>query len=169
MPTATWAPTDLDLPATPNGMPAGHGSLGTIGDYGRFIRASCNDGELDGARILSPEHRARWPTRITWGGATLPEVMKSQIPELSNDVPSLPVPQGWGLGFHLVSVDIPGMRHAGTGDWAGIFNCYYWIDRTAGIGGVLMTQVLPFFDAKIVETLMGFEVAAYAQRAALTT
>jgi methyl acetate hydrolase len=55
------------------------------------------------------------------------------------------------------------MRSAGTGDWAGIFNCYYWIDRAAGVGGAIMTQVLPFFDAPIVEALQAFEVAAYAQ------
>ena len=73
--------------------------------------------------------------------------MTSCMPELSNDVPSLPVPQGWGLGFHLIKVDLPGMRSAGTGAWSGIFNTYYWIDRTAGVGGVIMTQVLPFFDA----------------------
>ena len=54
----------------------------------------------------------------------MPEIMKSCMPELSNDVPSLPFPQGWGLGFHLTKVDLPGMRSAGTGEWAGIFNTY---------------------------------------------
>ena len=82
---------------------------------------------------------------------------------LSNDVPSPPVPQGWGLGFHLITIDLPGMRRAGTGDWAGIFNCYFWIDRAAGVGGAFMTQVLPFFDARIIEKMLGFEKAAYAQ------
>jgi len=85
------------------------------------------------------------------------------VPELSNDVPGLPVPQGWGLGFHLTLADLPGMRSNGTGDWAGVFNSYYWIDRSKGIGGVLMTQVLPFFDMPVVETLMGFEMAVYQQ------
>jgi CubicO group peptidase (beta-lactamase class C family) len=89
--------------------------------------------------------------------------MKSAIPELSNDVPSMPFPQGWGLGFHLTKVDLPGMRSAGTGDWAGIFNTYYWIDRTAGVGGLIMTQILPFFDMQVVEALLGFEAAVYAQ------
>jgi methyl acetate hydrolase len=93
----------------------------------------------------------------------MPEIMTSCMPELSNDVPSLPFPQGWGLGFHLTNVDLPGMRSAGTGDWAGLFNTYYWIDRSAGVGGAIMTQVLPFFDAKVVEALLGFEVAVYAQ------
>jgi CubicO group peptidase (beta-lactamase class C family) len=55
------------------------------------------------------------------------------------------------------------MRSAGTGDWAGIFNTYYWIDRAAGIGGLMMTQVLPFYDAKIIDVLMAFETAVYAQ------
>jgi methyl acetate hydrolase len=29
------------------------------------------------------------------------------------------------------------------------------------IGGVLMTQLLPFFDMSVVETLIGLETAAY--------
>ena len=97
------------------------------------------------------------------GQIKLPELMKSTMPELSNDVPALPVPQGWGLGFHLTLADLPGMRSNGTGDWAGVFNSYYWIDRSKGIGGVLMTQVLPFFDMPVIETLMGFEMAVYQQ------
>ena len=55
------------------------------------------------------------------------------------------------------------MRRSGTGDWAGLFNCYYWIDRTAGVAGAFLTQVLPFFDARIVERALGFEAAIYAQ------
>lgn len=54
------------------------------------------------------------------------------------------------------------MRHAGTGDWAGLCNCYYWIDRAAGVAGAFLTQVLPFFDARIVETATHFEEAVYA-------
>ena len=96
-------------------------------------------------------------------GIPLPELMHSCVPELSNDVPALPVRQGFGLGFHLVQEDVPGMRSAGTGDWSGIFNTYYWIDRAAGVGAVIMTQVLPFYDAKVLETVLGFELAVYSQ------
>lgn len=153
---------DLDLPPDPEWAAAGHGSYGTITDYGRFIRAMLNDGELDGTRILNADTVAlAFSDQID--GIPMPEIMKSADHTLANDVPTLPVPQGWGLGFHLVSVDIPAMRNAGTGDWAGIFNCYYWIDRAAGVGGAIMTQVLPFFDAAIVEALLAFEVAVYAQ------
>ena len=108
------------------------------------------DGELDGQRILEPETvELAFSDHIE--GIALPELMTSCMPELSNDVPRCRCPQGWGLGFHLIKVDLPGMRSAGTGAWSGIFNTYYWIDRSAGVGGVIMTQVLPFFDAKIIE------------------
>ena len=161
-PDGTLQPTELDLPLEPEFDAGGHGSYGTAADYARFIRAWLNDGELDGARVLSAETVATaFEDHIE--GIPLPELMTSCVPELSNDVPSLPIPQGWGLGFHLVKVDVPGMRSAGTGDWAGIFNTYYWIDRAAKIGGLFMTQVLPFYDEKIVETLLGFEVAVYSQ------
>lgn len=89
--------------------------------------------------------------------------MKSAVPELSNDVPSMPVPQNWGLGLHLTQAGLPGVRSQGTAAWAGVFNSCYWIDRTQGVGGVLMTQLLPIFDMRVIETLMGFEMMVYQQ------
>jgi methyl acetate hydrolase len=153
---------DLELPLDPEWASAGHGSYCTVTDYGRFIRAMLNDGELDGTRILNPDTvELAFTDQIE--GIPMPELMKSADHTLSNDVPALPVPQGWGLGFHVFNADIPAMRRAGSGDWAGIFNCYYWIDRAAGVGAAIMTQVLPFFGAAIVQTLLDFEAALYAQ------
>lgn len=152
------APSPAELPANSEWDAAGHGSYGTIQDYGRFVQAWLNDG----AGVLKPA-TAQMALQNHIAGVKMPELIKSAIPELSNDVPSLPVPQGWGLGFHLTLADLPGMRSAGTGDWAGVFNSYYWIDRAKGVGGVLMTQLLPFFDMPVVETLMGFEMAVYQQ------
>lgn len=154
----TLAPSGLDLPQTPEWDAAGHGSYGTVQDYGRFVRAWLNDG----AGILEPA-TVRMALQNHLGQIKLPETIKSAIPELSNDVPASPVPQGWGLGFHLTLADVPGMRSDGTGDWAGVFNTYYWIDHRRGIGAVLMTQVLPFFDFPFIETLIGFEAAVYEQ------
>lgn len=152
------APSPHDLPPTSEWDAAGHGSYGTVQDYGRFVQAWLNDG----AGVLSAA-TARMALQDQLGQIKLPELMKSTMPELSNDVPALPVPQSWGLGFHLTLADLPGMRSSGTGDWAGVFNSYYWIDRSKGIGGVLMTQLLPFFDMPVIETLLGFEMAVYAQ------
>lgn len=147
--------------ADPEFWPAGHGAFGTGGDYARFMAALLNDGELDGARVLEPGTVAlAFSDHLN--GIPLPEVTKSTMPELTNDIPSLPFEQGWGLGFHLFTEDLPGMRRAGSGDWAGLYNCYYWIDRSAGIAAALLTQVLPFFDARIVELLQALEQAIYA-------
>jgi methyl acetate hydrolase len=161
-PDGTLQATELDLPADPEWDSGGHGSYGTARDYARFIRAWLNDGELDGQRILDPSTvTMAFEDHIE--GIPLPELIHSCVPELSNDVPALPVRQGFGLGFHLVQEDVPGMRSAGTGDWSGIFNTFYWIDRAAGVGAVIMTQVLPFYDLKFVESALAFELGVYRQ------
>ena len=133
MPDGSLGPLELDLPENPEWASAGHGSYGTITDYGRFIRAMLRDGELDGERVLDAA-TVQMAFTDQLNGIPLPEVLKSAEPVLTNDVPTMPVPQGWGLGFHLMGIDIPGMRSAGTGDWAGLFNCFYWIDRKASAG-----------------------------------
>ena len=56
-----------------------------------------------------------------------------------------------------------------TGDWAGLSNCYFWIDRSTGIAGAFLTQVLPFYDARIVETATSFEQCVYAEVGAPAT
>ncbi|MGO9763950.1 MAG: serine hydrolase domain-containing protein [Solirubrobacteraceae bacterium] len=143
----------------------GSGAYATGPDYLRFMRALLRGGELDGERILAPE-TVELAFSDQLAGAALPGAIHTAIPELCNDIPAFPLAQGWGLGFHLVLQDIPGMRSAGTGDWAGLFNCYYWIDRAAGVAGAQLTQVLPFFDARIVATAAGFEQGVYAALAA---
>jgi CubicO group peptidase (beta-lactamase class C family) len=152
----------IEPPDEPEFDAGGGGALATAPDYLRFMRALLRGGELDGERILRPE-TVELAFSNHLDGLPLPEVMRSTVPEISNDVPSLPVSQGFGLGFHLVLEDLPGMRRAGSGDWAGLFNCYYWIDRTTGVAGALLTAVLPFFDAGIVAAALGFEGALYAQ------
>ncbi|MEA3098573.1 serine hydrolase domain-containing protein [Caballeronia mineralivorans] len=154
----TLAPSKVDLPPTSEWDAAGHGSYGTVQDYGRFLQAWLNDG----AGILEPA-TVQMALQNHVGHIKFPELLKSTMPGLSNDVPASPVPQSWGLGFHLTLADVPGMRSSGTGDWVGVFNSYYWIDRSKGIGAVLMTQLLPFFDMPVIETLIGFEMAVYQQ------
>jgi methyl acetate hydrolase len=154
----TLTPSNVDLPPISEWDAAGHGSYGTVQDYGRFLQAWLNDG----AGILEPA-TVQMALRNHLGQIRLPELVKSTLPGLSNDVPASPVPQGWGLGFHLTLADVPDMRSRGTGDWAGVFNSYYWIDRSKGIAAVLMTQLLPFFDMPVIETLVGFEMAVYQQ------
>ena len=156
----------LEMPREPEFFSGGAGAYATAGDYLRFMRALLRGGELDGERVLRPE-TVELAFSDHLHGAPLPTAMRSAIPELTNEVPALPFRQGWGLGLALVLEDVPGMRRAGTGSWAGLFNCYYWIDRTTGLAGALFTQVLPFFDMGVVQTLLGFEATVYTGVAAV--
>ena len=154
----TLEPSRLDLPLTSEWEAAGHGSYGTVQDYGRFVQAWLDDG----TGILEPA-TVRMALQDHLAPIKLPTFLKSAMPELTNDVSAPPVPQSWGLGFHLTLDNVPGMRSKGTADWSGVFNTYYWIDRAKGVGAVLMTQLLPFFDMPVVHTLIGFENAVYRQ------
>ena len=158
------APSPHDIPHHPEFYAAGHGSYGTARDFGRFISMLLSGG----APVLRPE-TVDLAFSDQLAGVPLPDRTITTEPELVNAFDALPFPQTWGLGFHITSVDLDGMRHAGTGDWAGLFNSYFWVDRAAGVGAVLMTQVLPFFDAGVIELLVGFEQAVYASVGAPAT
>jgi CubicO group peptidase (beta-lactamase class C family) len=162
MPDGSLALSEFSMPIEPEFFSGGGGAASTGPDYLRFMRALLRGGELDGERVLRTE-TVELAFTDHLDGLPLPDVMRSALPELTNDVPAMPFRQGFGLGLHLVFEDLPGMRHAGTGDWAGLFNCYYWIDRATGVAGAFLTQVLPFFDPPVVETALGFEAAVYAQ------
>ncbi|MCK9249098.1 MAG: beta-lactamase family protein [Solirubrobacteraceae bacterium] len=167
-PDGGLAITDLDLAPEPEWWAGGHGLVGTASGYGRFIRALLRGGELDGRRILAPE-TVELAFSDQLAGVPMPTGgLKSADPALANDVPPFPVADTWGLGFHLVLEDVPGMRRAGSGDWAGLFNLYYWIDRASGVGGILLTQVLPFYDEGVVGTFQALEAEVYAQVGAAT-
>ena len=160
-PDGTLVRSPIELPREPEYFSGGHGAYSTAGDYLRFMRALLRDGELDGERILRPQ-TVELAFSDQLRGAPLPELMRSAVPELINDVPALPLRQGWGLGFHLLEEDLPGMRRAGTGDWAGLFNCYFWIDRASGVSAAFLTQVLPFYDARIVAAMLAFNSALFS-------
>lgn len=160
-PDGGLAVVDADpLPADPEFFSGGHGAYGTVPDYARLLAALLGGGELDGARILRPE-TVDLAFSDQLGGLPLPAVMRSTMPELANDVPAPPYRRGWGLGFHLILEDVPGMRRAGTGDWSGLMNCFYWVDRRAGVAGLWCTQLLPFFDAEVAVAIARFERAVY--------
>jgi methyl acetate hydrolase len=154
--------SSVALPEEQDIWSGGGGLYSTAGDYLRFTRALLRGGELEGERILRPETVELAFTDHLQGAPLPPDGSHSAVPELTNDVPALPFKQGFGLGFSLVLEDIPGMRRAGTGNWAGLCNTYFWIDHTSGIAATFMTQILPFFDDRVVPTLLGFEASVYA-------
>jgi methyl acetate hydrolase len=58
--------------------------------------------------------------------------------------------------------DIPQLRAAGSGSWAGLFNTHFWVDPASGITGAIYSQTLPFADPPAFQLYADFEAALYA-------
>lgn len=138
----------------------GGGLKSTAADYVRFMQAVL--GSDEGHAILSADSVVAM-SRDQIGAASI-EIMRSQLPSFSNDFVMNPgVKSTFGLGFQINVEALPGRRRAGSLAWAGLHNTYFWIDPESDLCGVLLTQILPFYDAAAVELLEEFERAAYLQ------
>ena len=154
--------TDTELPPDPEVHMGGHGLYGTVPDYLRFIRMWLNDGAAeDGTPVLRPVTVEMAAANHLPGGMTI-NALPGVIPQLSNDAEFFPgMPKTWGLSFMRNDEDAPTGRSAGSLAWAGLANCYYWIDRERGVGGYWGTQILPFADPASVGGYLEFETAVY--------
>lgn len=148
-------------PNPPREFHAGGGGLfSTPRDYLRFQRMLLNGGTLDGARVLRPE------TVVLMGknhmGDLDVEPMRSFVPGSSNDVELFPgMRKKWGLSFLVNTEAVPNGRSAGSLAWAGLNNTYYWVDPVRQVAGAVYTQILPFGDRAVLDTLEAFEQAVY--------
>lgn len=140
----------------------GGGALYSTGaDYLRFLRMFLGDGELDGARLLRPETIAEMGQNQI--GELTVGTMRSTTPARSNDVAFFPgLGKTWGLGGLIVTDDTPDGRRAGSWSWAGLSNTYFWVDPTQRVAGLILTQILPFCDAPVLDLFSQFEHAVYA-------
>lgn len=138
----------------------GGGLTSTAPDYARFLRMVLRDGELDGARILAPDTLTEM--RRNQIGDIRAGYMGSAIPELASPFDWYPDQQtGWGLSW-LINPEATGEgRSANSLAWAGIFNSYYWVDPSAGIAGVFVSQISPFGDPGALAAFRALERMAY--------
>jgi CubicO group peptidase (beta-lactamase class C family) len=150
-------PQPLEPPRVPQFHNGGGGLHSTARDYLAFVRAILNGG----AGILRPETVALMGQNHI--GALNVQPMLSQNRDASCDVDLFPdMAVKWGLTFLINTEDVPGRRSAGSLAWAGLRNTYYWIDPKKQVGGVFMTQVLPFADPTVLRCFAEFEQAVYA-------
>ncbi|MEO8258609.1 MAG: serine hydrolase [Acidobacteriota bacterium] len=72
-------------------------------------------------------------------------------------------PDKFGLGFQITMTDGARTHQRGVGSytWAGIDNTHFWVDPKNGIGVVIMTQVLPFYNDVSMDVLTRFEKLIY--------
>ena len=143
-------------PAKPELESGGGGLYSTAPDYLKFLAMLLRGG--DG--ILRPE------TVATMGrnqiGTLDVSRMQTVMPPMSNDAEFFPgMVKGWGYGFVINNEAGHAGRAANSLAWAGLANCYYWIDPTHRVAGVIMTQILPFADPAVLALLDAFESGVY--------
>lgn len=155
-----WAASGFDLAQNPEYWTAGHGLHCTPRDYLKFQRMLLGGGTLDGVRILEPASvDAAFTDQIA--PLTFPEFIASADPVATCDFGAGPG-WTWGHGLLLNTFDLPGMRAAYSGAWAGLFNTHFWVDRTTGVTGSIFSQFLPFVTPEAFGMYMAYEQALYA-------
>lgn len=103
----------------------GAGLVSTARDYARFLEMIRHEGELDGARILSPRSVALMHT--------------NQIGTLYRNEGA-----GFGLGFEVVKqYGAVGMAAPGNYGWGGAYGSLYRIDPQSDMTIVMMLQLMP--------------------------
>jgi len=155
LPDGGLAPIEFGLPPPPHFMMGGAGLYSTAPDYMKLLTGLMDDA------VLPPSARSGLFDNAV--GDLDCGHMPSVDHTMANDYEPMPgLPKRWSLGLLVNMEPGPDGRPAGCGAWAGIANCYYWIDPERRIAGVLLSQILPFADPEALKLFATFERAVYA-------
>lgn len=160
-PDGSLTPMAFEMPQRPEFFSGGGGLFGTPRDYMTFLQMLLRDGAFRGARILKPRTVAMM--RQNQIGDLNVNPLKTSAAAWSNDADLFPgMAQKWGFSFDINTQPGPNGRSAGSYAWAGLLNCYYWVDPVKKVTGAVFTQLLPFYDARMVELFGAFERGIYS-------
>jgi CubicO group peptidase (beta-lactamase class C family) len=146
----------FELRPPPNFAMGGAGLFSTARDYLRFLEALLGGG----GKILDPQH-ARLMFEPQASGpdvGVLPGINRKLCAGFD---PFPGRPKQWSFAGVVNPAPWPDGRGRGSAAWAGIANCYYWVDVERGVAGVMLTQILPLGDAQALEAFAAFERAVY--------
>lgn len=136
----------------------GYGLFSTAEDYISFLHTFI----LDESPILSKE--------------SIDEMFKPQLPSsewlrenavdtkgvvISGNIMFPESPVNHGLGFILADEDLPTGCKCGAAEGGGLTNTFWWIDRTAGVAGVVFLNMLPYMDTEAVQLWIKFQTKTY--------
>jgi CubicO group peptidase (beta-lactamase class C family) len=137
------------------------GLVSTAADYTAFVQMLLNEGSRRGTRLLKPETvRMMTSNQI---GSVVVDTMPAAIPNRSAAFPFGAGKDKFGLGFQITMTDGAATHERGAGSytWGGINNTHFWVDPKNGIGVVILTQVLPFYNATSMDVVKRFEKLIY--------
>ena len=134
----------------------GGGLYGTGRDYLAFLQMLMHGGEFNGARLLRPETVAQ-KSKNNIGDVNISRVvLKTTAPPSTPDVDMGQLFPGqdikWGLSFLINPQEGPAGRSGGS---------LLWVDPSKHVAGVILTQVLPFVDPRVLSLYGKFESGVY--------
>jgi CubicO group peptidase (beta-lactamase class C family) len=149
-------------PASISSPVAGDGGLNsTAPDYVKFLQMLLNEGKWQDKSILSKASIEAMTTNQI--GNVVMETQPAALPILTRPFPVGPSAgrDKFGFGFEITvsNKENPNLRSAGSYTWAGIYNTHFWVDPKRGIAGVILFQVLPFYDDATMKVYQDFEAA----------
>jgi CubicO group peptidase (beta-lactamase class C family) len=158
-------PIEFGVPQEPEFFMGGGGLYGTGRDYLAFLQMLMHGGEFNGARLLRPETVAQM-SKNNIGDVNISRVvLKTTAPPSTPDVDMGQLFPGqdikWGLSFLINPQEGPAGRSGGSLSWAGLANTYFWVDPSKHVAGVILTQVLPFVDPRVLGLYGKFESGLY--------
>ena len=161
-PDGSLSPVDFEMPQDPEFHMGGGGLYSTGRDFLAFCRMILCKGSLNGKQLLKPETVAAMCQNHM--GNLLVTKLVSVAAQATNDAEFFPgMVKKWGLGFMISTEAVPHRRAANSLCWAGLGNTYFWIDPASSVCGVILTQILPFADEKVLALYDAFETTVYAQ------
>ena len=158
-------PIEFGVPQEPEFFMGGGGLYGTGRDYLAFLQMLMHGGEFNGARLLRPETVAQM-SKNSIGDVNISRVvLKTTAPPSTPDVDMGQLFPGqdikWGLSFLINPQEGPAGRSGGSLSWAGLANTYFWVDPSKHVAGVILTQILPFVDPRVLSLYSKFESGVY--------
>jgi methyl acetate hydrolase len=152
--TETPNPDRLEAPVAGDG-----GLFSTTSDYIKFLQMFLNDGKLNGATLLSRDSiQAMTKNEI---GSVIVQTQQTTNPLRSQNFPIGAGRDKFGFGFQIATSNKENrnLRMPGSYTWAGIYNTHFWVDPKRQIAGVILMQVLPFYDDGCMKVYQDFEAA----------
>jgi CubicO group peptidase (beta-lactamase class C family) len=134
-------------PAFMNGVyfSGGGGLVSTATDYAQFALMLANNGELNGARLLSPRSV---------------DLMDSVF--APDTLPGRPKGESFGLSMRVVNDPVARNSYLTEGSfgWSGAFGTHFWVDRKEKLIAIAMTQTsnqefLRDFENMVMQAVVG--------------
>lgn len=153
-----------------SGSPGGHFLYSSCMDYCQFLLAILNNGThpKSGVKILETDTVKNYIFKDLLPSLGTPNKTVGPVPSTVNPVTCtgelLPgLSNGWSCGALINNEDVPNGRNKGSAMWAGLGNCYFWMDPTAGKLGYVVSSILPFFDRDVLHLADALERAVYGK------